>query len=401
MLYHCVIFQKTQGLRLLENRKEAPKGGARRCFDDGNRKVGKDCTFDLAACASRLQLNPSKVERYAFVFTHDLRKKWYGFDNTNLQSMLKFARAHDIDVVLVVPAHGSLDTPGQVNFGRTRKTMLSDAQQHGVQVIQVGPSGDGWQPPSWNTQIRPLSDKQKADIRGAGVKLSGAAFVAPPGINQTVEDLNGDLAIQDFMKMNAFGLEQYDAIVLYDMDIELTGRGDSHMMDLFKCASQNVFLSTSGPMSFVNVGFMAIRPSRKLLAAMAHFVERTHFDKTTYEWKSLQFAKTKIPGQQILYYTFFLENSSDIENAFRSVDLARPTAAQLDRCTWNFQHEWGCPTPWDCSNTFAIHKSAMAGREDAGLPWSAQNVSKIFVNGDSSGCLHERHKKKTTPTTAL
>lgn len=63
--------------------------------------------------------------------------------------------------------------------------------------------------------------------------------------------------------------------VLYDADVMIAG----DIMPVLQCAAQNYFISTSGPNSPLNLGFLAFRPDQRLLLAALYFAQTVEYDK--------------------------------------------------------------------------------------------------------------------------
>lgn len=317
-----------------------------------------ECDFDLAGCAARA-VDPSK-QKWAFILAHDLSHEYVAPSPRNLKSLIDVRRQHkNIDIVLVVPGFGGGNGKGNRTLVR-RDTMVADAASLGADVLEISPNG--LVPPRWLTkdkyyEYHPLSVMAQERIYAAGVKIASSAFAAPPGIRQSPYEMQDP--VHDMMKINAFALEGYDAAIFYDNDVELTGNGD--VAQLFKCASQDYFLSTSGPLANLNAGFMAFRPSVKLATAMVSFAENNEFDMQT-GWANAGITPgySVGPNQQIFYFTFFYKSSAAINKAYDDVGVAPPKSRQLDRCVWNFLDKVGCDANWTCDEVFVIHKDSRA-----------------------------------------
>lgn len=323
-----------------------------------------DCDFDLAACARGA--GNTTGQKWAIVLAHDLSSP-FEYSAENMKSMTDIKERYDnIDVVLIVPGLGADE---QNRSLVQRGAVAENATRLGARLLEISP--EGLVPPKWQDEHKytyhPLSADDAGRIRDAGVKIAKSAFAAPPGINQEFDVLQNPL--YDMMKINAFALEGYDAVVFYNNEVQLTGRGD--ITQLFKCASRNYFLSTAGPLTNLNAGFMAFRPSVKLATAMANFAENNTFDAKT-GWAGLGYAPMLETGpeQQVFYYTFFYKQSPVIDRALGEVGATLPKATQLDRCVWNYLTHWGCKYDgWSCDDVVAIqHQSDLCAKvgPDAG-----------------------------------
>lgn len=274
--------------------------------------------------------------------------------------MLDVKKRHgNVDVVLMIPW---LDLREHSLMSMHRDAVIKDASRLGMRLLAVPPSGLA--PPRWLDRhadvYHPLSHDVERRLRAAGIKIAHTPLVAPPGIARDIGELHDPIA--DTMKLNAFGLEGYDAVVFYDGDVQLTGRSD--VTQLFRCASQNYFLSTSGPGSSLDGGFMAFQPSVKLALVLADFAERNNFNEST-GWAGLGFSPSAArgTGQQLFYYTVFYKTSQKINEAFDSVGAARPKARQLDCCVWNFMTPEMCDKTWSCRDAAAIQRDGESCRK--------------------------------------
>lgn len=319
------------------------------------------------------------LQKWAFVLAHDLQREYIAPNPLNVKSLFDVSKQHNnsIDVVLILPGAPELESKTNRTFVQKRsESILKEAKHFGMRVLEISPGGMA--PPKWLEENKyvnhPLSDNAAKRIRDAGIKIEASTFAAPPGIDQDISELHDP--IQDLMKMNAFGLEEYDAAIFYDNDVQLTGRGD--VTELFRCASQNVFLSTTGPMDNLNAGFMAFKPSINLLTAVINFAEDNVYDDRT-GWAGLGFEpQTQVgPNQQIFYYTLFYRNSPKIQEAFDKAGAIRPRARQLDRCVWNFLNIVGCDPFWDCENVFVLHKDSWNCRKRGPTP-IGENQSRLI-----------------------
>merc|ERR1712217_300323 len=81
----------------------------------------------------------------------------------------------------------------------------------------------------------------------------------------------------DLMRLHVFSLQGYDAVVYYDSDVELQG----DVMPVLRCAATGRLLTTSGTMSPINVGFIAVRPDPRMLRAAIAFAQNASFDRST------------------------------------------------------------------------------------------------------------------------
>ncbi|CAK0833398.1 unnamed protein product [Prorocentrum cordatum] len=164
---------------------------------------------------------------------------------------------------------------------------------------------------------------------------------------------------KDMFRIHVFGLEEYAAVAYFDTDTQLTGRGD--FSQVMRCAaSKSMFISTSGPMSPLNLGFMAFRPSRLLKEAAVRLAQLANFNMVT-GWGNAGFAPTNRwftgaeCGQGFVHTLLYKTASAAVLQAVRETGALLPTAVQVDRCVWNHQHDGPCKNG-GCSNIRLIHK---------------------------------------------
>lgn len=62
-------------------------------------------------------------------------------------------------------------------------------------------------------------------------------------------------------------------MIVYDRDVTVVGE----VTDIFRCAAQNVFLTSSGPLAPLNLGFLAFKPDLRLLRAAEFFVAESDY----------------------------------------------------------------------------------------------------------------------------
>lgn len=153
--------------------------------------------------------------------------------------------------------------------------------------------------------------------------------------------------LKDFVRLNAWTIKGYDAVIMYDADILVRG----NMLPVFQCAAQNKLLMTSGLASPCNLGFAAFRPDPRVQQAALYFLAHANYSDID-GWGGAGFwpKKNKFIGSECgqgVFWTLFYNNGLDrddiplVETSFLQAGLqARPEAYQVDMCTWNFQR-WG------------------------------------------------------------
>jgi len=295
---------------------------------------GNNC-LDVDHCAARYT-GPTK---FAFIHTEDLSRKPYNAsvsDNSgkrplpNKTATIKFiaqTRALGADYLFVVPA----DTK------------------------------------------YPLSDFEREFYTSHGAKIVEVPWSNIPGMNMTKDRRKhcNYGPTMDFIKTNVFGMDEYDALIVYDGDVLMYG----DVTPLFKCAAQGYVLTTSGPNSPLNMGFLAFKPSKQLRQAAIIYGQGSQYSIYT-GWNNMSFAP--IDGEhppvvgggfnaagcgQGFFYHFFYKHGEQsmpaLERVFEQLGSQRPQAFHVDRCIWNYQNEYHdrqCNPDFTCSQVRVVHK---------------------------------------------
>lgn len=93
-------------------------------------------------------------------------------------------------------------------------------------------------------------------------------WVIPPNISLQIPHKTGGYhgccGLREYMRMQVFGLTQYDAAIYVDTDIEVLG----DMRPLFDCAASGFFLCARDKFAAVNSGFFAVKPQKRLMDDM-------------------------------------------------------------------------------------------------------------------------------------
>jgi hypothetical protein len=184
-----------------------------------------------------------------------------------------------------------------------------------------------------------------------------ADFLYPP--NMRFQGQAATCLGKDMFRIHVFGLEEYAAVAYFDTDTQLTGRGD--FSQVMRCAaSKNMFISTSGPMSPLNLGFIALKPSRLLKEAAIRLAQIADFNMAT-GWGNAGFAPGKKwftgaeCGQGFVHTMLYKTASASVRQAVEETGASLPAAVQVDRCIWNHQHDGPCKNG-GCSSIVMIHK---------------------------------------------
>lgn len=139
-------------------------------------------------------------------------------------------------------------------------------------------------------------------------------------------------------------------MIVYDRDVSVFG----DVTDVFRCAALNVFLTSSGPLSPLNLGFIGFKPDLRLLTVAEQFVaivDYTMHDNSrpplpnggyTGGWDNQGFApypRNFIGGNcgQGLYWSLYYKNGERnttelLDKVWADVGMPRPPAYQLCVC---------------------------------------------------------------------
>lgn len=325
-----------------------PSEGCRTTYDNptksrcNNGSGYVDCWGDseLAACAEGGKPKPG--DKWAFVFTHSLERGFSGFNGKLAENIKSFQdKANELgntDIVLLVPKIGSV------------------VDGSGATVKKV------------------LSEETKEALRKQNILWKEVAWALPPKMLYVPVTKPGEPAwcgAKDLMRLHALGLEEYKALAYFDTDTQLMGNGD--FGQVFRCAasgSAGHFLTTSGPMSPLNVGMFALKPSRALLNAAVDFAQTSFYDPIT-GWGDSGLSPNKGSyigaecGQGFMHALMY-KNSKSVLASIKTAAYQRPPAVQLDRCIWNRQHDTGCEEVMDCDKVVMIHKDGAGNKFKAG-----------------------------------
>ncbi|CAD7950843.1 unnamed protein product [Amoebophrya sp. A120] len=203
------------------------------------------------------------------------------------------------------------------------------------------------------------------------VKVRRVPWTIPPGarFDRGNEGWCGE---QDFIRLHAWNMTDYDAVAYYDNDVEL--RGD--YLPLFECVDGlDVTLTTTGGVGEpINVGFFALKPKAKLLEAAVHFSKVAGFEPKRGGWADAGFWPNQYYfigaecGQGYWLTMLFRRDHTVVREAYRKagLPLTAVRAASIDRCVWNYQLSSGCDAIGGarCDKVIGHHKPARAGSDD-------------------------------------
>lgn len=233
----------------------------------------------------------------------------------------------------------------------------------------------------------PLTPEERTRLEEDGYRIVLAPWVIPPEITYGT----APCAKQDFIRLNALALDEYDAVLVLDSDVTFYG----DVRPILRCASRNFMLSTSGPLSPMNLGVWAFKPSAGLRDTAVAFGKTAVYQKRgdggsqSGGWSSVGFAPAggEFVGAacgQGFVWTLFYKNghrntSTVLDKVWRESAVPRPRAYQLDRCRWNFQGERTdkCDPSYICSETRLSHKQI-------------QLTSPTKDNQNGRGCFYQK-----------
>merc|ERR1712100_521653 len=111
-----------------------------------------------------------------------------------------------------------------------------------------------------------LGCRQRTLVKQYGIRMVEIPWTLPPNCWYPRDywwpgKPDGWCGPQDLMRLHVLGLDDYDAVVFYDQDIEFQGS----VAPILRCAAKGYFISASGGAGEpLNVGFFALRPDRQL-----------------------------------------------------------------------------------------------------------------------------------------
>eukprot|EP00041_Stephanoeca_diplocostata_P019007 m.403015 g.403015 ORF g.403015 m.403015 type:complete len:623 (-) comp21189_c0_seq2:325-2193(-) len=335
--------QRSPGRDTLAGQQQYDHGQSPRRIEDIDLAVVGKCTdfvcLDVHHCSRRMQLTGKR--RYAIVTTDDLRRS--------------------ADPHTAGKARGARNLMESASFRRRVRV----SQIHGIDHVLVVPADPA--------ALYPLTAEEHAFLAAHGVVVHKVDWVVPPRMRHK---LNQGCGYMDFIRLHTLNLTAYDAVILFDADVAVVG----DLTPVLRCAAQDYMLSTTGPNSPMNLGFVAFKPDARLLAAALHFAEHVEYDKpprgssaarrSRGGWDNIGFEPSRQPyiggecGQGFMFALYFSNGfrnvSTGVEAAWRHANRPRPRAHQLDRCTWNYQAEntrLHCADDFRCGDARSIHKA--------------------------------------------
>lgn len=165
---------------------------------------------------------------------------------------------------------------------------------------------------------------------------------------------------QDLIRLHVLALDAYDAVAYYDADCEFQG----DITPVLRCAATGKLLTTNGGVGeSLNVGFIAVRPDRRLLEAARLFARKNNFS-VQHGWGNSGWKPCGgyfVGGEcgQGFMYSLFYSRSSSAQRALEGAGVWENgvfQAAQIDRCIWNYQTSYQCRADFNCERVRVHHK---------------------------------------------
>ena len=142
-------------------------------------------------------------------------------------------------VVSVFDCHASFDgvnaRGGQDAAGLLRN--VERARENGAEFVLALPRAED--------QAVPFPAEVRAALEAAGATVETVGWVVPPNLSKHVlVESGGCCGAREFMKLHAFGMTRYDAVLLVDTDVRIAR--NASLAPLLGCAADGYFLSTRG-----------------------------------------------------------------------------------------------------------------------------------------------------------
>lgn len=126
------------------------------------------------------------------------------------------------------------------------------------------------------TKVEELKQANKDSIEEFNLIIKG--FEVPivsdsilKGLNERTQECCG---YNEYLKVNVFNLDMYDAVIFLDNDQRVLGNLDP----VFRCA-QKYFISTTGQGEALNAGFFAFKPSKQLFTDMLDVLRHVRYER--------------------------------------------------------------------------------------------------------------------------
>lgn len=262
------------GDKLLESNKHPPKSRPM-CLKNHSE----------APCFDMTQCRPGTAKRPAITFAFDFAVPWTKSRHVS-ERISKAAKAVGAAVILMIPAQHALDAT-HANRSVLSHSLRKELEQF-YDIVEV-------------------------------------PWITPPNLSQGIPLYGGCCGAREFMKLHATGMDQYDAVINLDNDVDMVGPV-GRLRHLFDCIASGMLLTTRGQASPVNGGFFGIRPQKDLLKEVLLDLESTHVSLGPGGWNGYGWGEIfdhkrddfRIEG--FFDYFFYLKGSKHVQ------------AEQVDAC---------------------------------------------------------------------
>ena len=113
-------------------------------------------------------------------------------------------------------------------------------------------------PPN-NITRHPIPEPLRRSLVVARVQVREVPWVKP-ALHPSIQRTGGVIGAREFMKLHAFSLTEYAAVLYLDLDVLVTG----DVSPLLDCAANGTHVFTPGVTSMLNAGVWAVRPDLAL-----------------------------------------------------------------------------------------------------------------------------------------
>lgn len=276
-------------------------------------------------------VRPGNCHRRSCLDVHHCAKRW----PTDRKGKFALVVADDLHRPRIITRRG--EHARNLLNSSEQAAIVAAARAHGVDVVMLLPNA--------SAARHPLEEIERRHLESVGIKVSTMSpWIIPPNYRPQV---NMGCTRQDLFRLNAFRLTEYDAVIVYDRDVSIFG----DLTDVFRCAALNTFLTSSGPLSPLNLGFIAFKPNLGLLRAAELFVAESDYmmhDKKSRPlpngafaggWDNIgfvPFGRHFIGGNcgQGLYWSLYYKNGERnttrlLDRIWTEAGIERPPAYQL------------------------------------------------------------------------
>jgi len=301
---------------------------------------------------------PGASKKPAITFTFDQYISW-SFNESWCKKMKDAADKMNADLILMLPSiRAPEDGPPNPNCSNGTLIRAKSEPLAGMKLLQTNHSYRSGRVNITSNRTNGTkasacsAKKKRLHIHATTMvvlkkyfKIVRTPWVVPPGLNKDIPREGGCCGAREFMKLNAMGLEDYDAVVNLDTDFSIIGS----LRPLFDCAASGRFLTARGSISGVNGGMFAVKPSKSLLYDVLMDLTMSSSDDKT-GWNSLGLAPGATYAQSglqgFLYYYFYQRR--------RDPKHEHIVSGQVNPCDWT--GAVFCDPVKACKTTPLVHK---------------------------------------------